>query len=346
MQLSKDFHSNRFGSIQTLRGLAAIFVVLEHIRFLNCGAFGVDIFFCISGFMIMYTTEKTTEHFFRKRLIRIVPFYYLMTIGTYLLLLLFPGMFQQTTAQPSYLLKSLLFIPFDIGGGVLQPLLRIGWTINCEMLFYLLFFLSFHISHKYRGVVSSLFLMGIVLLSELLPVSWTPLEFYGNPVMLEFAFGILCYYIAQQIYRFCQTKAAVGSLSGGYRLAGWCCLLLGLGGLLLLALTKPYVNIQSWRRLLYWGLPALVIVLVFFTAGLAINMPKWGVWLGDISFSLYFIHYYPILLIDRKLCDFSVYSPTAFIGAIIGILLTILLAFIAWYIMENRFTRWLQQILS
>ena len=41
----KDFHQIRFDSIQALRGIAALFVVLEHIRFLNCGAFGVDIFF-------------------------------------------------------------------------------------------------------------------------------------------------------------------------------------------------------------------------------------------------------------------------------------------------------------
>ena len=41
----KPFHENHFDSIQALRGIAAVFVILEHIRFLNCGAFGVDIFF-------------------------------------------------------------------------------------------------------------------------------------------------------------------------------------------------------------------------------------------------------------------------------------------------------------
>ena len=89
--VNKEFHELHFDSIQALRGLAALFVVFQHVRFLNFGAFGVDIFFCISGFMIMFTTEKSTKYFFRKRLVRILPLYYLMTLGTYLSLLLFPS---------------------------------------------------------------------------------------------------------------------------------------------------------------------------------------------------------------------------------------------------------------
>ena len=93
--VNKEFHELHFDSIQALRGLAALFVVFQHVRFLNFGAFGVDIFFCISGFMIMFTTEKSTKYFFRKRLVRILPLYYLMTLGTYLSLLLFPSMFNR-----------------------------------------------------------------------------------------------------------------------------------------------------------------------------------------------------------------------------------------------------------
>ena len=53
------FHRQHFDSIQALRGITALFIILEHIRFLNCGAFGVDIFFCISGFMIMFSDRKS-----------------------------------------------------------------------------------------------------------------------------------------------------------------------------------------------------------------------------------------------------------------------------------------------
>jgi len=98
----KNFHDNHFNSIQVLRAIAALLVVLEHVRFLNCGAFGVDIFFCISGFMIMFSTHKSTRHFIKKRFIRILPLYYIMTFGTFLLLILFPSMFEQTKANPIF----------------------------------------------------------------------------------------------------------------------------------------------------------------------------------------------------------------------------------------------------
>ncbi len=186
-----DFHQMHFDSIQALRGITALFILLEHIRFLNCGAFGVDIFFCISGFMILFSTHSDSRFFLRKRLIRILPLYYLMTLGTFLLLLLFPRMFEQTRANPVFLLKSFLFLPFDIGGGVLQPLMRIGWTVNCEIFFYFLFAIAMRISHKYRGLYCGLFLLAFVAAARLLPSPPAFLAFYGNPVMLEFRHDLL-----------------------------------------------------------------------------------------------------------------------------------------------------------
>lgn len=332
-----SFHNNHFDSIQALRGIAALFVVLEHVRFLTCGAFGVDIFFCISGFMIMYTTHtQGTKHFLSKRLIRIVPLYYLMTLGTFLLLLFFPAMFQQTRAEISYLLKSLLFIPFDIGNGIIQPLVRIGWTVNCEMLFYLLFFLSMHISHKYRGAICSFFLGTLVLLAKLLPVGTPILLFYGNPVMLEFIFGIVCYYAAWGIYKLYSSK----QLSFVW-LPLSICTLLGLFAFLIVS--KSHINILGFRRLLYWGLPGMIIVLSAFVMGLYVKMPRFSVQLGNISFSLYLIHYYPIMLMDRMFFDFSVYTPLALFGVAVSLLLCIALAYLSWYLIEQKLTGWLRR---
>lgn len=332
-----DFHRNRFDSIQALRGLAAVFVILEHIRFLNCGAFGVDIFFCISGFMIMFTTHESTEHFLRKRIIRILPLYYLMTIGTFFLLLLFPSMFEQTSANPDFLIKSLLFIPFDIGGGILQPLMRIGWTVNCEMFFYLLFFISFHISHKYRGLICSLLLTLPVLLNSVLSVSFAPLNFYGNPVMLEFILGILCYYAARVLFRLTQQK----QLSS---FTGLLSLLFALVLFAALVLTKPSINILGFRRFFLWGIPAMCIVLCFFFAGMFWKMPKWSVKLGDMSFSIYLIHYYPVMFLDRMVFDFSAPSPFAVFGAALTVLLSLLCAWVSWVLVEKHFAGWLRKI--
>lgn len=334
-----DFHQMHFDSIQALRGITALFIVLEHIRFLNCGAFGVDIFFCISGFMIMFSTHRDTAYFLRKRLIRILPLYYLMTTGTFLLLALFPGMFEQTRANPVFLLKSLLFIPFDIGGGVLQPLMRIGWTVNCEIFFYLLFLAAMRISHRYRGLLCGLFLSGIVTAATLLPSPPAVLAFYGNPVMLEFLFGMAAYYMAWGIYRLYQA----GRLPGIGLLPCCAVILLCFAGLLI---TKPTVNILGFRRPFLWGLPALSIVICSFLLGLYVKkIPSPLVRLGDISFSLYLIHYYPVMLLDRAVFDFSVFTPYTLFGTAAAIALSVSLAIIIWAIIEKRFSGWLRRCL-
>lgn len=335
----KPFHDNHFNSIQALRGIAALFVILEHVRFFNCGAFGVDIFFCISGFMIMFSTHKSSKGFLMKRAIRLLPLYYLMTVGTFLLLLIFPTMFEQTRANPIFLIKSLLFIPFDIGNGVLQPLMRIGWTVNCEIFFYILFFISLRISHKYRGLICSALLMGIVGLSRLLPIDFAPLTFYGEPVMLEFALGILCYYIGRRLYSLRQDKKLPHSLPF---IAGFLACLM----LVALPVSKPYINVLGFYRLLLWGLPAMLIVLCFFIVGLYMEMPRPLVQLGNISFSLYLIHYYPLLLLDRAVFDFSVCTPFTVFGVFASLLICCALAYLCWYLIEKRFTEWLRKIIQ
>lgn len=334
---SKSFHDIHFDSIQILRGITALFIVLEHIRFLNCGAFGVDIFFCLSGFMIMFSTHKSTKYFLRKRLIRILPLYYLMTLGTYALLLAFPNMFARSKADPVHLLKSLLFIPFDIGDGALQPLMRVGWTVNCEIFFYLLFFLAFHISHRYRGLICSAFLLIIIGAAQLTQTAFAPLAFYGNPVMLEFIFGILAYYAAWGIHR-AYTAEKLPKL----------CMPLSLLGItaafLTLLATKPNINILGFRRPLVWGLPALFIVLCFFVWGLYLKKaPSSLVRLGDISFSLYLVHYYPVLLLDRLVFDFSALTPFTLFGVAVALAVSVLLAFISFLLVEKQFSGWLRK---
>lgn len=329
------FHDRHFDSIQALRGISALFIVLEHIRFLNCGAFGVDIFFCISGFMIMFTTHKSTKYFLRKRLIRILPLYYCMTLGTYLLLLLFPGMFAETTADPVFLIKSLLFIPFDIGGGILQPLMRIGWTINCEIFFYLLFFIALHLSHRFRGLLCSIMLCGIIAAARLLPVDSALLTFYGNPVMLDFVLGILCYYVARGLYRL-KEKNQLPKLCLPASIS---LIVLCFAGLLI---TKPSINILGFRRPLVWGLPGFALVLCFFILGLYTKLPSPLVRLGNMSFSLYLVHYYPVMLLDRLVFDFSTFTLRALFGVAVSIALCVLFSCICHEIMEKRLSGWLR----
>ena len=87
---------------------------------------GVDIFFVISGFIMSVTSRDSRPgEFAARRLIRIVPLYWLLTITLAAAVLIRPQFFRTTVMSGTYLIKSLLFIPYANPGqsGTLVPLL-------------------------------------------------------------------------------------------------------------------------------------------------------------------------------------------------------------------------------
>lgn len=326
---TQTFVDRRFDNIQALRGLSSIFIILEHIRFLNCGAFCVDIFFCISGFMIMFSTEKSTTNFLSKRFLRIVPLYAMMTIGTYLCVLIAPGLFAFTKADPVYLLKSLFFIPFEISPGIIQPLLRIGWTVNCEIMFYLLFYISFKISMKYRGIICSILLLLLMVLGQCIPNPPVFLQFYGDFVMLEFVYGIIAFYFIKWIFSKLEGKEMAKPIS-------YACLIVTVLIFVSLVITKPHINILGYRRIIIWGIPALCIFICIMISETGITMPKTLVQLGNMSFSIYLMHYYPVQFLDRKVFHFDQATPVAFLGVAVSIVLSVVMGRICYELFEKR----------
>lgn len=190
-------------SLQVLRAVAAWMVVYHHYvqifynlkvdgpvgkLFAGYGSLGVDLFFVISGFIMVVSTHGKRSSFLgfmRRRLLRIVPLYWVMTILTALLVFFFNELIPSTQFGPIFLIESLLFIPASNPSGIgYYPLLTVGWTLNYEMIFYLVFgsFLYLRESHKV-GVVAAVMAI-IVLVSPIL--GW---GFYSNKIMLEFAIG-------------------------------------------------------------------------------------------------------------------------------------------------------------
>ena len=193
--------SGRIEYIQLLRLFAAICITVYHSRFLGeHGYFGVELFSMISGFILLYSTEKTgsVHGFLRKRLIRIVPLYWLATIAMYFLITLMPSLSIMSEADPVYLIKSLCFIPFVNSKGYDTPVLGVGWTLNYEMLLYLLFFIALHISHRYHGIICGAFMLLLVILGHI-PGCPYILSYYGNTFLLEFGMGMLAYRVWKQL---------------------------------------------------------------------------------------------------------------------------------------------------
>ncbi len=183
----------RLDEIQVLRAIAVIFVFFEHIAAINHGAFGVDIFFVISGFVIVYSTVSDAKHFLLKRVLKIVPLYWGTTLCIFVFVTIFPSLFRSTIVSVDFLFKSLIFIPFEIEPGIVQPILRIGWTLNYELFFYIIFFLAMKISYQYRGLIACSALILLVFLGNLLHFNSVVLRFYTNPILLEFVYGMICY---------------------------------------------------------------------------------------------------------------------------------------------------------
>ena len=118
----------------------------KDIAWLNAGwgRWGVDLFFVISGFIMFSVTERNGAgfrcalSFWLKRFIRIVPPYWVLTTITILIALAAPGLTEYHWTS-AHAIASYFFIPWlDWRGGAAPPL-RVGWSLNFEAYFYLVF---------------------------------------------------------------------------------------------------------------------------------------------------------------------------------------------------------------
>lgn len=99
----------------------------------------------------------------------------------------------------------------------------------------------------------------------------------------------------------------------------------------------------GFRRLPLWGLPALVLLVLAFLAGLKLSLPRFFILMGNISYSLYLVHYYPVMFLDRSVFDFSTLSEMSVIGVILSVALSIGLAYLSWIVVEQKFSGWLRK---
>lgn len=295
-------------NLQALRAIAAFAVVFYHIgdykptelpwfsRVSQLGAAGVDVFFVLSGFIMVFTTRRestTAADFLTKRIKRIVPTYWLVTLVTFGMLLAGLKPLGNHEADLGYLLASLLFIPVERGGAGALPLVAVGWTLNFEMFFYLVFALAMSFGGVARRAwLVALAIAGCVALGALLAPNNVALRAFTSPLMLEFVFGIGLARLWERLPELDPRAAGVLGVS-----------LIGLAAMMLYGVLL-YVDIEAMTgvlRCVWFGVPALSIVagsLLLERAGRTVTNRTWLLQ-GDASYSLYLIH--PLVLqIARK----------------------------------------------
>jgi peptidoglycan/LPS O-acetylase OafA/YrhL len=220
-------------SLQILRFFAALVVVLDHCQFAGStladragvsfafprfhGRLGVDIFFVISGFIMVYISSGRNVWatrpgaFIVDRISRIVPIYYIATALWVALFLaaayLSNHHFDARWSLRDYILSA-LFIPYlDPVTGLPQPVLPQGWTLDYEVFFYALFALVLTLTRA-RGMACLFFVFGSLAIAGqiwnvaggdafvLTPLKGAPGDhyfvvprFWLHPIILEFLMG-------------------------------------------------------------------------------------------------------------------------------------------------------------
>lgn len=192
--------------IQYLRAFAALLVVAYHApatvaRFsdalpqLRVGAFGVDIFFVISGFimgLLGETGKGGRLDFILKRIVRIVPMYWIVTLLTVCLVLIAPHQMRSTVVDVPSMVKSLLFIPhFSLGHpGSVWPIVVPGWTLSYEMFFYAVFAVVIPAARLTRATFVSMVFAALAISGFVFhpanPVALT----FTSTLLLEFVMGV------------------------------------------------------------------------------------------------------------------------------------------------------------
>ena len=305
--------------------------------FKTTGRFGVDIFFVISGFVIAYVVSKgegNAGNFLIKRLIRIEPMYLLVTIVMVFTAVFFPGMIKNNEVSVSGFIKSILFIPGPENNGL--PVLDQGWTLNYEMLFYVIMFLCVLFVKNKRYLTASCVLI-LVFIMAVLQFGNTDnfiLNFYGPSMFLEFIYGIILYHLYMSF------EAINRKVSAGRQVkitALICSAIFWYGFMTYCDMSNHYLLIS---RGIIFGIPAAALVgsVLFLENEIDRNnrAVRFLVELGEASYVMYLTHCLVIVFFAKAVFKDTSGTNCAFMYEIVKIII-IILATTAFSMLIHRF---------
>ena len=274
-------------SIQGLRAVAAIAVAAYHALQWCDGGFdvgraGVDVFFIISGFVMWHVTcgrPVSPAAFLWRRVTRVAPFYWLVTLGVLGVALVWPGFLPEVLPGWSHLALSLAFIPHLDPRGLPFPTLPPGWSLNYEAVFYIIFAAALALPRAWRGRLVVGALVAVTVFGFLEPDSFYYLG--ANPMLLQFAVGLGLGLAAEH-------RRMPGPIIGAALVAA------AIGVWSLEAVLGVFTELL---RPLLWGVPAFLLV----AGGLSLELggalkraPRALVRalmsLGDASYAIYLLH--------------------------------------------------------
>ncbi|HCB0033589.1 TPA: acyltransferase [Klebsiella pneumoniae] len=269
---------NELNQIQWLRAIAAILVVITHftgkaysVKLLDhefsSGAIGVDIFFIISGFIMMYVSDLKKQYpikFILNRFIRILPVHYFFLFILIIIFLIKPDVINSSVSK-TYVWESFLLVPaLRNDAEYLNPVI---WTLCYEMMFYLIFCVSLNLKNlTTSAIATTLVISAIVFSGFFYKGDNIYISAATDSISLEFCYGMLLYVFYKK----------------GFLTFHW--LLLLMLSIILYFVLKQF----DFYRFIKLGIPSALIFISF------LNMKNSKItflnFLGKISYEIYICH--------------------------------------------------------
>ncbi|WP_420134044.1 acyltransferase family protein [Rhodopseudomonas sp.] len=336
-------------SVQFLRFVAAAMVLIGHLqdalrrgRIPGLAPFddptglpwhsGVDIFFVISGFVMYMMAADQFGHpgaaaaFIRRRLIRVAPLYWAFTLLAVLTVVVLPDRVQSTQLSLPHITASLLFVPWRAPSGGLVPPLSVGWTLNFEILFYIVFAfgLFFRRAIGLTAIVAILFALMVPRL--LFPNAvGDQLDAWGFPITVEFLFGIF-----------------IGRMYlANVRMSGITRTAMVVGALLALSVGNQAGLNAFQDRWFFWGVPAAAIVAAT-VLGRDLPDRRWSrvlVLFGNASYALYLSHLFTLRAVGVVWSSLHLNSVAAYFTLAVASSVLMSIAVYLWF--ERPLLTWL-----
>ncbi len=366
----------KLNSVQALRGLAALAVMIAHLRSVDAkhsgelpilsevwinGVSGVDLFFVISGFIMVWVSGDMARgvgsvgRFLFSRITRIYPLWWLFAsvMAVYFWVAYGVPWDAENLAKfqisgPQHLAASYALLPQET-----FPVLGVGWTLVHEMYFYLGFALLLFLPPRWRIASLALWGAGIIWgslagLSASFAGNLLELAFY--PMTFEFIMGA---FVAVAIkvgwHRFGAVTASLGAI--GY-VAVFLSFDFTTGGPLLAALNLENANAFTlgWGRTLFFGIPAAL--LLHGLVSLELNgritrfIPGLAVRIGDWSYALYLCHMLVLSAVARLY--FPLFSGPGYLDNIAFMLIagvaSVVVSALTYHIYETPTLNWFRTL--
>lgn len=321
-------------SIQILRALAILAVAWLHLTlielkygstapiipsWLTHSFGGVDVFFVISGLMMVIVTQgkfgsaKNALRFAFDRVVRIYPLYWFYTTIALVVYLINPKLVNSAQGNRVDILASYLLLPSD-----LTPLINVGWSLVHVVYFYLmftLFVLWLKENHLAIALVGWAMFVSLGQLYCHFSSCGTSLNLITHPHTYEFIAGCFIGVLYHRNFH----KLGLAAFVAG--------IVLLVGGILYLSPLPAGQGVSNWNRVSVFGLPAVLIVYgvtALETEG-RIVLPARLQSLGDASYSIYLSHVPILAPLGLVWSWFVTPDPLNHFIALLGMIITAIL---------------------